>query len=766
MKKVWRRISRNGRQVWMAGLVLLGMAGLTGLSEAAARPPAGDTLRAVGGMVSVVGETEGTGGRNPDTLREVTGPQVILTGKRDGLFRDAPGSVSYLGPAQLRRMAPLSGNDIFKAIPGLHVVDEEGAGLRMNLSVRGMNPDRSRGVLVLEDGIPVALNPYGEPEMYYTPAMERMEGVEVVKGSGQIMYGPQTVGGVVNYLSAPIPSDSLLRIRLGAGGGGLFNGQLSVGRSKGDNGYRVDFLRKRAERLGHVGFVLSDLTAKWRIRTGPRAEVLAKWGVYDERSDATYIGLTQPMYESGTDDFVRMSPDDRLEIRRYHASVVHTRRGRGGLTWKNQFYGYTTQRNWQRQDFSFEAGSSGRTGIVWGDEGQPGGAVYMLDRNGHRNRGFAVAGANTRLSGSFATGGWVHRFDAGWGYLWEQAEERRVNGSKAAARSGQLVEDEVRSGQAVHLYLQDKVAVSDRLQVSAGIRAEHYDYERNILRNKFAGVVVDTHLTAGRSVGQLIPGMGFNYRPADGVNLFGGLHRGFAPPRTKDAVTQVGKALDLAPELSWNTELGVRGKASPWLSWALTGFRMDFSNQIIPVAESAGGTGAGLVNGGRTRHQGLEAELAVRLSALLPEGYLLQAMFNSTYVRATFSGDRYLAQGLERANVRGNRTPYAPAWLANGNLVLQWPGGSGGQIQARYTDTQFADELNTVTPSANGRTGRIPGFFTLDLNTWYALSGRHRCRLNLAVRNLTNERYIVSRRPQGIRVGLPRYVSIGIVWER
>jgi Fe(3+) dicitrate transport protein len=34
--------------------------------------------------------------------------------------------------------------------------------------------------------------------------------------------------------------------------------------------------------------------------------------------------------------------------------------------------------------------------------------------------------------------------------------------------------------------------------------------------------------------------------------------------------------------------------------------------------------------------------------------------------------------------------------------------------------------------------------------------------LSLAVKNLLDERYIVSRRPQGIRVGLPRFITAGL----
>ncbi len=33
------------------------------------------------------------------------------------------------------------------------------------------------------------------------PLVEHLDGIEVVKGSGQIAYGPVTVGGVINYLT-------------------------------------------------------------------------------------------------------------------------------------------------------------------------------------------------------------------------------------------------------------------------------------------------------------------------------------------------------------------------------------------------------------------------------------------------------------------------------------------------------------------------------------------------------------------------------------
>ena len=43
-----------------------------------------------------------------------------------------------------------------------------------------------------------------------------------------------------------------------------------------------------------------------------------------------------------------------------------------------------------------------------------------------------------------------------------------------------------------------------------------------------------------------------------GTTLFAGVHRGFAPPRVKDAITNTGVSLELDPEMSWNYEAGAR----------------------------------------------------------------------------------------------------------------------------------------------------------------------------------------------------------------
>lgn len=699
-----------------------------------------------------------------DTTKAFEMPQVLVLGQAPNVLKTLPGTYSKVTSLNLRQIDPLTSNEILRKVPGLNIVDEEGLGLRVNIGIRGLDPDRSRNVLMLEDGLPISLNPYGEPEMYYSPSIDRMSGVEILKGSGQIRFGPQTIGGVINFVTADPPSTPTTNVRLRGGTGSFFSGFASHGNSVGNAGYIVNVLHKRAEAVGPTQFELTDINAKFKLDINSKNRIGLKVGFYDEVSNSTYIGLTQTMYDAGGMDFVQMAPDDLLPIRRLSASLTHEYDMASDVQLKTTAFGYTTSRNWRRQDFSFDSNASNQTGVVWGDPSVPNGAVYMRNSTGNRNRQFEVAGIEPVVQISRPLFDRPNDLQIGVRYLFERAYEQFVIGAKSDASAGAIRDNEVRTGQALSAFVQNKIEISPKFSISAGLRIENYDYEREILRGRYVvngqTQVRDTSVVAASRTFAVIPGIGIAYLAGTNTTLFAGVHRGFAPPRIKDAITSDGFAMDLDAELSTNYELGLRNTLFNGIDVNLTAFFMDFENQIIPVSVSSGNLNAtGLANGGRTRHSGVELGLDMDFGQLLNSKHNIRLDVATTYVDSRYSADRFL--GSEGTNVKGNKLPYAPEWTFWAGLNVEFDFGLGFNLNGTFVGDQFTDELNTSTASANGRTGLIDSRTVFDAGIYYRVK-KHNLTFRINGKNLTDARYIASRRPQGIRVGLPRFITGGI----
>jgi Fe(3+) dicitrate transport protein len=695
-------------------------------------------------------------------------PEIAVISQRGQGLARVPGSAAVVTQAEMQAIVPASGNEVLRRVPGLHVQEEEGFGLRANVGIRGLDPDRSRAVLMLEDGVPVALNPYGEPEMYYTPPMDRMERVEVVKGSGSILFGPQTVGGVINYVTPSPPASPAGSLSLTGGAGGFLRAYGTYGGTWNNVGTHLGVLRKQADDVRGLLFEVTDVTGKVAIGTGEGSGVGVKASVYDEVSNSTYVGLTEAMFAA--DPNQHPAPDDRLRVRRYAASATHDLALAGEARLRTTAYGYTTSRDWQRQDYGYSADGT---------------QVVLRNSTGNRNRSFRVAGIEPRLQWTHGVFGVRSELDAGLRAQYEYAEDAHVNGATGTARTGEVRDYEVRNGRAFAAFVQNRFFLSDRVQLVPGVRAERFSYERNILRTRVrredpqTGAVTrlpeDVDVRQGDALFEIIPGIGATWAASDRVTVFAGAHRGFAPPRVKDAIVYedatvpAGQAigemvsLQLDAERSWNVEAGTRAAPLPGVTAEATVFVLDFSNQIIPPSLSSGSVAqAKLANQGETRHVGAEGALAVDFGSLAGRAWALTGQVRHTWVDARFSAERVMrdASGQE-VDVNGNRLPYAPEHLTNLSLAFDHPVGVSLSVDGSFVASQFADNFETVAPLANGRNGLIPAY-----RVWNA-SGAYRVpRAGVEVfgslKNVFDATYIASRRPEGIRAGLPRMLHLGL----
>jgi Fe(3+) dicitrate transport protein len=699
-----------------------------------------------------------------DAAEAEDGDDLVITvvGATPRALAGVPGAAAVVTKEQLDAMRPLHGGEVLQTVPGVAVVDEDGFGLRQNIGIRGLSPNRSRKVLVLEDGIPISLAPYGEPELYWAPTIDRMERVEIVKGSGSILFGPQTIGGVINYVTPDPPRELELDATARVGSFGLLEARGSAGGTRGAVGALASVTAQRFRGPRDLDLQRLDGNLKVVWRPADDQAVVAKAGAYGERSRATYLGLTTPQFEA--DPRISLASHDLFTVDRLAGSLQHVWFASDRFVVRTVAYGHVVDRDWRRQDFDradfgadYERVYDGAGRDVTADTAAwptDGSGIYFRNGASSRDRLFHVVGLQSEARGVWRLG----EVRAGARVHLEHTSEQRVEGD-APDVVDEVVSDSTRWGRAVAVWGQQRLSLADdRLEITPGMRLEVLSAEVLLHRWRVpteAGTVpvdFDPPRRAPQLYTAVLPGLGAAWHQGD-LTLFGGVHRGFSPPRTKDAVTSDGDPIELGSETSWNGEAGAR-----WLSDAVraevAGFVLDFANQVIEPSE-AGGAVADAASGGRTLHAGVEA--AVTADPLHGGDVTLPLSVSYTYTRATFGEGWGLA-------LLGQPLPYAPEHTLVASAGFGVPWGLSGQVKLVAVGPQYGDTVATVDPTVDGLVGRIPGRATVDARLGWLHRGTG-IEVSVVAKNALDARYIASRAPRGIQPGPPRLVMGELSWH-
>jgi Fe(3+) dicitrate transport protein len=663
-----------------------------------------------------------------------------------------PGSAEVLDAEVLLQARVLTINEAMRKVPGVFARDEEGFGLRPNLGIRGLNPTRSSKVLLLEDGIPLGYAPYGDNATYYHPPVERFDRIEVLKGSGQILFGPHTVGGVINYVTPPVPADTTGRVVASAGTEGFRQLHGQFGDRFGDTGFIAHGTYKETDGAReNMHFEVGDLNVKLVHEFSDRQALTVRGSWYDESSQVTYSGLTLAEWQD--DPYQNPFGNDHMDAERWGTSATHRYELDDAVTFTTNAYYTYFNRDWWRQS----SNSTQRPN----DASDPAcGGMSNLDRgcgNEGRLRQYWTAGLEPRVTVQHGLLGVDNVLDAGLRYHYEDQFRVQANGDTPTSRrpgtgpNAGIREDSDRTVEALSAFVQNRFDFG-RWTLTPGVRFERIDYERV---DNLTGAIGESRLD------EVVPGLGVTFEAAPGAVLFAGVHRGFAPPGVADVVTAAGGSVDLDAERSWNYELGVRAAPRDGVSYEATLFRMDFENQIVP-ASVAGGVGATLTSAGETLQQGVELAAQVDGTAFVDWPVELFARGAYTWLAdAEYAGERYSnVAGFTSVRVTGNRLPYAPEHLLSATLGARLPFGLELALEGVYTSAAFTDDLNTVAVDASGQRGEIAGYTVWNLTANFALPACE-CKLFATAKNLGDKLYVADM-SRGLIPGMPRVVQAGI----
>jgi len=147
-------------------------------------------------------------------------------------------------------VATNNARQVYAKITGLNIWESDGAGLQLGIGGRGLSPNRTANFNVRLNGYDISADALGYPESYYTPPLEAIDRIEMVRGAASLQYGTQ-FGGMLNFKfkkgHATKPIEVQLRNSIGSWG--FYNTFSSIGGTlnKGKINYYSFFQYKRGE---------------------------------------------------------------------------------------------------------------------------------------------------------------------------------------------------------------------------------------------------------------------------------------------------------------------------------------------------------------------------------------------------------------------------------------------------------------------------------------------------------------------------------------
>lgn len=674
------------------------------------------------------------------------------------------GSAHTIKSARLNRFELDDPHAVLQAVPGVQVRGEDGYGLRPNIGLRGANPDRSKKVTLMEDGVLFGPAPYSAPAAYYFPLVTRMESIRVLKGPSSIMYGPQTVGGAIDFITRDIPQG------VSAGFDGSF-GQYQSGKLHGyfsasseQSGFLVEGLHLRSSGFkqldggGDTGFQRNEWMMKGRhqLTAGGATHTFSiKLGFSHESSNETYLGLSDADFRAAPLRRYVSSRFDHMEWYRTQLVLTH-KLSAGPITVSTDVYRQDLHRTWRKLNHFRGAELSDVLSrpdtarnqvfysVLTGQQDSQSDEETLLI--GPNQRDFISQGVQSVLRTGFKTGPIEHAVEARARYHFDSI--RRHHSEDAfLMRSGQLVFAGEPTAQLVDNYeFTHAVAlnVADALSwgpvtLTPGVRVEliwsqSNDYLANTVGNGATQVV--------------LPGLGAHWAITPQLGVLAGIYRGFSPPAP-------GQPPQVLPELSWNMEAGARW-ARPKERFEVIGFFNDYQNLTDICTFSNGCANESLdrqFSAGEANIYGAEVfgEKTLRFGSLVSVPLSLAYTFTQTRLLQSYqSQDPVLGQVQA-----GDELPYVPRHQLNVAAGIDvWRIGVHGQFT-------FIDRMREVAGQGEydprWATDALP---VLDLHAGFKLTDW--AELYFDARNVLDSHAIVGRRPFGARPNAPRTMLGGL----
>ncbi|GMV52762.1 MAG: TonB-dependent receptor [Chlorobi bacterium] len=740
-----------------------------------------NTLISVGLVVLVVYQTAGNTlsvqSADADDADTVTLRKVSVSGNRSNHFIISPiddvgiGVINAGKKVELIYVQELPANtatnnarQVFAGIAGLNVWESDALGLQLGIGGRGLSPSRSSNFTTRQNGYDIAADPLGYPESYYTPPMEMVERINIVRGGGALRYGTQ-FGGMVNFgLLKPNRSSALhARVSAGTGSYGLVHGSLVLsGAAKG---------------LDYQGWMQYRRTDGWRSNStayqGTGHTHLAVSLSDYVRITAEFTGMHYLAQEPGglSDKMFDTNPKQSVRARNWF--TVNWNIASVGI---NAILDTATTLN-----SIFSGMKSSRTAL--GDLNR----ITMIDMGGPRTMidgKFINICNETTLTHQYRLFNQTSAIAVGTRLYWGSTEQQQGDASSGSGPDFAFLNPDALEGSSYDfpitnaaIFAEGLVSLGGGFSVIPGLRLERIDtrahgWYRTIIRDLAGNRIVDTVTNEERSRNRVIMlgGLGVQWRSAEGFEVYANAVQNYRAITFTDLRVVNPNLIvdqDIHDERGYTLDVGSRGQFADILAWDISVFYLRYNDKIGEVTRS---DQPPLYLPYRYRTniadaftQGVEcvadinilnAWSAIGISRMDECPLQLHLLLNASVLGGSYE------QSAEQA-VTGKAVEFVPPYLLRTSIRLEWD-KLGCMMTYSQVGQQYTDATNT-THSASAVTGVIPEYSVIDFSATYTTP---RIIVRASLNNALDTNYFTRRAASypgpGIIPSDPRTVALSI----
>lgn len=661
--------------------------------------------------------------------RDAAGGDIVVTARRrEESLQDVPVAVTALGEQALQNMQAANLGDIQASVPNLslHVGDAQNA----VVYIRGVGQIDSLAFADPGVGIYVDDVYLGRAQGAFLDVYD-VARIEVLRGPQGTLYGRNTIGGAVKFVSAPLVNRTEGKAEVSIGDYGLFSAKASLNAPIVDDKLIVKAAFARTRRHGFStnrvdGHDDGDKDmwagrAALEYRPADNLTLRINGDISRDNPDtsrtparATSVFGVVP---ASTDPFeIDADFNDRNMLKTKGISAVLSYEPADGLEVKSitayRTMDYATKLDLDATQYAFFG-------------------VYVDEQQNQFSQELQLNYAGERLS---ATGGLF--------YFREHDETLSGLYGPAIGLVTGSFNDQVNKSYAI--YGQASYKLTEQLSLTAGLRYTSEDKDFARTQKFFAGTTpfpfnydttpgaLVTDIDTGKTFDSLSPKFGIDYKPNEDLLLYASASRGFKSGGFDGRANTADGAKPYLPETMWSYEAGVKATlADRRLTANLAIFQNDYKDLQLSsfVADANGDFAALFTNAGRATMRGAELELAARPV----QGLFLNA--NLSYLDSQY--DRFIGPGgIDISDQR--HLVNAPKWswhvgshyeVGLGNFGALTLGGSASHRSKNYTVVSSSELLAQRSHTL------LDAFVRLD-------GANERWWLSAGGKNLTNKKVI------------------------